>query len=324
MRVIAGLLISAAFLYATFRTIPLQLVFKTLVDCHPAWIGFALGCIAFAFFVKIFRWTAMLRNLGADVGISETAPPLLGAVALNNVFPLRAGDVVRVFSFKHYTGVPTSGQISTLALERLMDILSLCSILFVALSVPSALRLDRDMLIALRILLICAVVAVAIFISTPHAARPFIRLVNRRFASLGRFADAVERFGEDVEALSKPGFLLRIFALSVVAWLGEGAAFLAVGKAIGIGFRIDTAMVALSVGTLSTIIPSSPGYVGTFHFFVTKVISAFGVGATLAATYAVLIHALLWLSTTITGFTLLACTSEGRRAGASLSLSRQS
>jgi hypothetical protein len=76
--------------------------------------------------------------------------------------------------------------------------------------------------------------------------------------------------------------------------------------AIGIAASPEAALLALSVGTLSTIIPSSPGYVGTFHYFTARAVSGFGASEVGATAFAILIHAILWLSITASGFLLLA------------------
>jgi uncharacterized membrane protein YbhN (UPF0104 family) len=114
-----------------------------------------------------------------------------------------------------------------------------------------------------------------------------------------------------VATLSRPLFLMRIGALSVLAWLAEGAAYYAVGQALGVGASVQVALLALAVGTLATMIPSSPGYVGTFHYFVARVVGGFGAGTVAATAYAVLIHALLWLATTTSGFIALAFSGMG-------------
>ena len=302
MRLAVGISITAIFLYATFRTIPLRDVGQALAGARVEWIAATAGCIVLAYLLKILRWTTMLRNLGARVGLRDTAPPFLGGVAFNNVLPLRAGDLIRVVAFQRYTGVPPSGQLGTLALERLMDLLVLCGILFATLSFWPADILGETMLAGLRLVALGAVAAVILFIAAPWPIRIAVRMLESRIPRLQPAGDALLRLSDAVAALSRPLFLARILALSLAAWLAEGAAYYMVGLALGLGGNVQIALLALSIGTLATMIPSSPGYVGTFHFFVARVVAAFSGGGALAAAYAVLIHAMLWVMTTTTGF----------------------
>jgi len=313
IRLALGLLISALFLYATFRTVPLGRLADALAAARPQWIVAALAFIVLAYTLKILRWLTMLRSLGARIGFREAAAPFLGGVAFNNVLPLRAGDVLRVVAFQRFTGVPPSGQLGTLTLERLMDLLVLTGILFLTLSVWQVEVLDEALLAGLRLVALAAVAAVLLFILAPGPIRLVVRWIEARVPRLAGVGESLLRLSDAVARLSRPLFLLRIALLSIIAWLAEGGAYFAVGKALGVGDHPQVALLALSVGTLATMIPSSPGYVGTFHFFVAKVVGAFGAGSVAAAAYAVLIHALLWLSTTGCGFLALTLAGMGLR-----------
>ena len=301
-----GLLISAVFLYATFRTVSIARVADALTQARPEWILAALFCIALSYGLRMVRWLIMLRSLGAAIGLREVAPPFLGGVAFNNVLPLRAGDVIRVLAFQRFTGVPPSGQLGSLALERLMDVLVLTIILFATLSFWQVTQLDETLLAGLRLVALAAVASVLVFIFAPRPIRLVVRWMEGRIPRLKPAGEALLQLCDAVAKLSHPLFLLRIFLISVVAWLGEGGAFLAVGRALGLFEQTQIALLALSVGTLATMIPSSPGYVGTFHFAVARVVAAFGGGKVPATAYAVLIHALLWLSVTTSGFLVMA------------------
>jgi hypothetical protein len=311
-----GLLLSAVFLYATLATVPFAKVVDALAGARPQWIAAALGCIALAYLLKIYRWTIMLRSLGADVGISDTAAPFVGGVAFNNVLPLRAGDVIRVVAFQRFTGVPASGQLGSLLLERLLDLFVLMAFLFATVSFWQITALDETLLAGARLAALAVAAAILLFVASPGLIRLVVRWAEDRLPKLRPAGEALLRLSDAVATLSRPLFLARAVALSVLAWLAEGGAFLMVGLALGVAPTVPAALLAVSIGTLSTIIPSSPGYVGTFHFFTAKAVSAFGAGAVGAAAYAILIHALLWLSTTACGFLLLAFSGFGTKGRA--------
>ena len=77
-------------------------------------------------------------------------------------------------------------------------------------------------------------------------------------------------------------------------------------------------MLGMSAANLATIIPSSPGYVGTFHLPLQSVLTAgYGVHPSEAAAYAIVAHAVLVLPIAVLGIILLA------REGLSLSAVQQ-
>lgn len=313
---VVGILISALFLYATLATIPFGRLAAVLAEARAEWIAASLGFIILAYILKISRWTMMLRSLGARIGFRAAAAPFLGGVALNNVLPFRAGDLIRVVAFQRFTQIPPSGQLGTLALERLMDLLVLMAILFVTLSLGPIAVLDDAAVALLRVGTIAVCAATLGFIAAPSAIRLITNWAERKLPRFRPAGDALLRLSQALALLSRPMLLLRIASLSLVAWLAEGGAYFAAAKALGIGDHVQLAGLALSVGTLSTLIPSSPGYVGTFHFFTSRAASALGEDLIAATAFAILIHALLWLATTLSGFFLLAVSTLNLPAAA--------
>jgi hypothetical protein len=55
------------------------------------------------------------------------------------------------------------------------------------------------------------------------------------------------------------------------------------------------------VGALATVIPSAPGYVGTFDYFVIQTMQAFGNDNTSSTAFTLIIHALMWFLLTTSG-----------------------
>jgi len=134
---------------------------------------------------------------------------------------------------------------------------------------------------------------------------------------------AEERTRQLFDALNvirKPSRALGLLAVSAVAWGFEGAIFDLVAR--GLSYREDMygPWFAFASGTLSTLIPSSPGYVGTFDFFTMSALMQFGATRALAAAFAFIVHAVLWLPITVVGLTYVlfaTSTSASFRASAS-------
>jgi uncharacterized membrane protein YbhN (UPF0104 family) len=81
---------------------------------------------------------------------------------------------------------------------------------------------------------------------------------------------------------------------------------------VGMALRLDPSLGAywfsMGGGTLATLIPGTPGHVGTFDFFTTEAMQGFGVDHTRSATYALLVHLLLWLPITLVGGLMMLAT----------------
>jgi hypothetical protein len=64
-------------------------------------------------------------------------------------------------------------------------------------------------------------------------------------------------------------------------------------------------MLVMGIANLTTVLPSTPGYVGTFHGAVVLTLVAFDVPREVAGPYAIVMHMVLWLPITLTGGLLL-------------------
>ena len=109
----------------------------------------------------MIRWWVMLHALDRSIPLRACIWPLICSVAVNNVFPLRAGDVLRVVGFRHALGAPGMRVLGTLILERLLDVGTLLVILAVTLvalpagAVPKTLSwIAVGLTVALLVLLI--------------------------------------------------------------------------------------------------------------------------------------------------------------------------
>jgi uncharacterized membrane protein YbhN (UPF0104 family) len=114
---------------------------------------------------------------------------------------------------------------------------------------------------------------------------------------------------ETIVRLGRPINLLALIGLSIIVWIFEGGVFIIAAKAADVPLGLGAAFFALAVSTLSTLLPSSPGYIGTFHFFAIQSAIAFGAMEASAAAFAVLAHLLLWLPTTLAGSIIFAVSS---------------
>ncbi len=114
---------------------------------------------------------------------------------------------------------------------------------------------------------------------------------------------SVQSFFETIGHLCSLYRLLALMLLSILIWTFEGSVFWSVSWAVTHESSILAPYFSLATGTLATLLPSSPGYVGTFDYFAMQGLHAYGTDITIAAAYALIVHLILWLPTTLAGFT---------------------
>jgi len=307
-RVVAGLAVAALFVALLARSIEWREVRRVLAGA--TWLPLALAAFALAadMCARITRWWLMLRAVQPDLPWSSCARPFLGSLALNNTVPLRAGDVVRVFGFQRTLRAPTAHVVGTLVLERMLDLLVLLGILSISVLGTSGVFPHPFIVLAYAAGAACVAALLAITLAPRGISRAIQWVVARLFS--GRrwapaFNQVLDQLTESLALLRSPARAARLLGLSMIAWLLEGAVFACVLESLQIQIAWPAAWLSLAAATLATLLPSSPGYVGTFDYFATLGLTAYGAAPASGAAFALLAHLVLWLPVTAAGFCLL-------------------
>jgi hypothetical protein len=123
--------------------------------------------------------------------------------------------------------------------------------------------------------------------TAPKREKKIIDGINKSFATFGH--------------LAKGNIMTKLVAWTFAAWLAEGCVFWFAALALSSIENPTSGWLALPVGTLATLIPSAPGYFGTFDYFTIRAMTVLGNNLIASTAYAVLVHALLWLPPTLIG-----------------------
>ncbi|NDJ52835.1 MAG: flippase-like domain-containing protein, partial [Chloroflexi bacterium] len=125
----------------------------------------------------------------------------------------------------------------------------------------------------------------------------FIPLENPRETLLG----IADRFMDGLASLRSPADMLMVLVTSIAIWLTETGKYWFVMHAFDFEVSFFVLMLMTAVVNLATTLPSSPGYIGTFHEPGIEILKAFGVPENIAGAYTVVLHAALWLPITLLG-----------------------
>lgn len=294
-------------LVAIFRLVKFSEVVEALKQFEWHYLILGIMSLAFGYAVRIYRWSVMLSTKGANVSFQNCVSPFLGAIALNNVLPLRLGDVVRALVFPGAMGITKTAAATSLVVERLIDLVTLLVCLAVGVlaiqtvAIPPALHDTALILAALGTIALAG----GFFFSAT-----FARLFNRLGGDTGRgigssrvqqILRTVAGLFESFDVMSRPRILGSMLLLSMLVWAGESGLYYFALRGLGFDATPLTALLVMSITTLSTLAPSSPGYVGPFHLAAFTAVSLIGGTSAQAGSYAVIVHLALWVPTTLCG-----------------------
>lgn len=271
---------------------------------HFRWPYLLLGIISLSvgYVLRVLRWSILLGATRAPMTLRNCLAPFLGAIALNNVLPLRLGDLVRAFVFPVAMGVPKATATSSLVMERLIDLMTLLCYLALGLYAIKTAHIPpmiSDSAVTLAIL--SGVALLSVFLFSGALARYLGAMEVRAGSKLASAIAAVAGLLRGFEAMSRLRILLQTVLVSMFIWIGESGLFYFVMLGFGLKATPAMALLVMAIATLSTLVPSSPGYVGPFHLAAFTAISLVGGTAAQAGSFAVIAHLSLWLPTTLAG-----------------------
>jgi uncharacterized protein (TIRG00374 family) len=314
-----GVLISTFFLYFVVRKLDWENFWLSLRTANYWWILPGVAVYFIAVWARAWRWHYLLKpikSIKTRVMFPITCIGYMG----NNIYPARAGEVLRAVILKRREGVPISASLATIIVERIFDGVVMLAFVFVNLaklaeltdvSVPIA-KWEisiQDLAIwgsvaffgALIIFLLAAMFPKI----TARIGQWFIdRLLPNRVRE--KASVIMHKFLGGLESLRSPLNVLMVFVTSVVIWLLETVKYWFVMYAFNFSVSFFTLMLMNGVVNLATTIPAAPGYLGTFDAPGIAVLQADGISKAVATGYTLVLHLALWLPITLLGAYYLA------------------
>jgi uncharacterized protein (TIRG00374 family) len=273
-----------------------------------------IACVVTAtlvFPLRTIRWRYLLQLDGKKLPFV----PLWHATAIgfmaNNLLPARAGEVARAYAAKRLTAVPFMTAATTLAVERVMDGLTLVALLAVAMlasgfgvtttvGVVTLGQLVGGFAVFFLGLLIVAVWAV-------HWPDPMMNIGRRTLTATlpAKWADrtiqATLGVFEGLGVLREWKRFGKVALWSLVVWGVNGLSFLLCMVAFDLQAPWMAAFVLQSLIAFGVAMPQGPAYVGIFEAVTRATLVLYGVTPALAVSYAVAYHFFTFIPITALG-----------------------
>lgn len=305
--VIVGVLISIFFLYIAFRGLQPDAFFDSLKEINPLWLIAGAVTYFLAVTVIAWRWQFLLRAV-------KPVPlfPLAQIVAIgymgNNVYPLRAGEALRLFLLKRNHEMPIAGSATTVVIERVFDGIVMLSFIMIGLLLVDVTSGEIQAVINIAApLFVLAVIVFFALAMFPETLRAII--VNIAGFLPESLETIIMNLSEGIlvglGSLRSPIHLMGAVIASYATWAIEAGVYWIVMQAFGLELGYPVALLVVGTVNLAGLIPASPGQVGIYEFFVSAVLVAVGVAQNTALAYAIVVHIVIWLPVTLVGFIFL-------------------
>ncbi len=292
-KLIGAVISGAAVLLLSF-TVDWNQTILGLSDADPYKLLAGSTAVTLSYFFFGWRWHLIL-NLKEQCAVCYWVSfrNLTIGHFFNAFLPLRAGDLIRIYTLKKYIDGSSAYILGAVVFEKVIDV----SILIVALA--GILAVQRS-IIGSATILVSIVIMVAIWTAIakarslellPHQNQNPSRIFSMRakfFYYLVRTLDAFVGFYKDIP--STHSHLLPVLVTSILSWgvFLSGYIFILWAFHVTETFLGSAAIVAVT--NLGAVTPSSPASIGVYEGLCVAALIPFGVSISIATAIAIISH----------------------------------
>lgn len=293
-KLLLGFAVSAVSLVLLLWNVNWNEFWTALQKADYWWFVPCLATVFFDIWLKTVKWQLLLLPAGKTSQVNLLYSICVGYL-VNTILPGRLGELARVYMVSRLEPVNPVAVLSTVAIDRILDVVAVALLLAVVL--PTA---DLPTWVGQSGLVVgaggIALLACCLLMAYPWGRDLFLSILDRlpRFPGKAMAVKWAEALCLGTEGLRGPAAQLKITAVTAAIWIVTVLTFYFSQLAFHIQAPIWAAALVVAVTNLGMVVPSSPGYVGVYHYLVVLALAAYGVEREVALGMGVVVH-LVWL-----------------------------
>ena len=303
LKLFLGIVSSAFFLALALRNVSFAELLKALAQANYFFLIPSLILTFLVYSCRAIRWHYILMPI-KPVKISQLFNITVIGFMVNNILPIRIGELVRAYILGKRESLSKSLAFATIIIERLLDGLTILSFLIpivLLFSFPRWLKQTGIVFLILYLGVIGFLFLLNFF--SQKLIQIFEKLVSPfspRFAQrLGRM---LMSFCEGLKIFKTKKQVFWICCFSCFIWVGSSLILMVFLYAFHINVPFYAPFLLLVIIATGVAIPSSPGFIGTLQFFCVTGLALFGVPKSESLAYSIVYHASQYIPVTLLGF----------------------
>jgi len=265
--VVGGFIISLLLLVMTAQQIKWPLVRDAFSSATwLPWLPLAVLTYLVGMLLRGVR-LKQLVSTEASLTVSTASNIIAVGYATNNILPARLGEFARAGMLAERTGLPYALSLTVTFLERLLDGLTILSLFVLAIFVTPTDQWLKPAALVAGLLFGCAMPAVLMLAFAPQLS---LSLASQLSLHLGRkwhnrALALVTQVTRGLSCLRDASTALSVLITSFLIWIIEGLMFALIMPCFNLPIRLIKAIAVMAFTNLGILVPSSPGYIGTYH-----------------------------------------------------------
>jgi len=310
VKLLLGLIISVCFMFLALKNIKFTEISNALREANYWFLIPAIAVLLLSHWLRAIRWRYFMLPL------AKVRPALLFSATMigymgNVILPAHLGEFFRAYVVSKKQKILMSSTFATIVLERIIDLWSMLLIMaitFIIYPFPDWVTKSG------YITFVFAVGLVIVLILMKKKLALTLRIIRFCLKPLPesivqKVQNLITSFLNGLVPLKHWIHYAIVTFYSAIIWACYAGVFYLVFHAFGFVSTYQltwiTSLVLLVVTTISVIVPSAPGYIGTYHWLCQLSLGFFGVPKATALTYAFLVHGVFFLPVLFIGLVYL-------------------
>ena len=305
----AGLIISFVFLYLAFSKVDLPRLWA-VINSARLWPLYLVVAIAFLqYVIRALRWGILLEPIKI-VSYSNCFLCVLVGFAANSVFPARLGEFVRAGCLGRKEEIRGGVVFGSIVVDRFFDGFTLLLVLVIGLMgttfLPQWEALGDGLRTAGVIVLLAYLFLIFSLVGFKLKADFFFNLLGRLLFFIPpslrtKVIDTLWHFSQGLVLIKSPRKWILAVLYSFLLWFTHLLQIQLIESAVNVSLPFLSTFIILALASFGAMIPSGPGFIGTFHLAVQYGFMIYGILEEEALSAAILWHASTVLPTIIFG-----------------------
>ena len=266
---------------------------QVYVNTNFNYLTYVLFLILLSFLLRAQRWKLLLIT-PVKIGFWAIFKSLMIGYMFNNILPARAGDIARALELARTEKMSRAKILATIISEKLIDLLTMLAILTLIIITYPALPI---WLKKATIISSCITSFILIFLTfahnsgkrwIPHLVRLFSVYLPKR--TLIKIKLILMSFLDGIAGLFKPSKVICFLLLTIIIWIVETLIVYVIATAVGLPLAVGNALFVILIISMASVVPSSPGQLGTYEFAGITALSLIDLTGPLTLLFVVTLH----------------------------------
>lgn len=307
-RWLPGVVISAIALVAVFKFTHWQDLSTAIKAIQPIYLAAAISLTILSLITKSMIWRTLLDN---RVSLWKTFLIVNEGYLLNNIFPLRAGEIGRAVFMGQTSGLGAFHVLSTIMIERAFDIGIAAGLLLATLPLALGMEWAKSAAVITLIVVIAGFVMLFVMANNREKVQHIVGQIGQKSRLVQRWiVPQIESLLRGFEVLTRPSQFLISLLWVVITWIIWVSIYYVMLLAIAPGAPLWWGAFVDSFLAMGLAMPSAPAGIGVFEASMVASMALLGISTSSALAYAITMHAMQFVITGIFG--LFGLIREGR------------